>query len=144
MKTRFKYPAEFIPDINFQTGDTDMIPETPEQRRTRLRRSSSARRRAAFADKHAVREGRKEAIAEAWRRHHAGTAMPIHFDIVHVSGKYRMTERFSLRDAAFTDHVFKTGEIVGSLGAIALRTSRPKTVPAHFVWPLLQDEGGTT
>ncbi|MGN6507661.1 MAG: hypothetical protein ACTHM6_19050 [Tepidisphaeraceae bacterium] len=138
MTKRLLYPDEFTPVINFQTGDTDMIAETPEQRRARLRHASSARRQAAFANSYAFRERRKEAIAEVWRRYTMGADLPIHFDIIHTSGQYRMTERFSLQDAALTNHVFNAGELVGSIGGIALRSSRPKAVAAHFVWPSSQ------
>jgi hypothetical protein len=134
MTKRLKYPEEFIPIINFETGDTDMIRETVEQRRARLRRSSAARRQAAFANQYALRNVRADAVAEAWRLYYAGASFPIHFDVIHSSGKYTTTERLTLVDAGFTKHFTRPDEIVGSMGAQDLR-GRAATVPAHFIWP---------
>lgn len=134
MSKRFKYAEEFISNINFQTGDTDMIPETLGQRRARLRKGSNARRAAAFANRVALENRRKEAIAEAWRLYYAGTPMPIHFNIIHRRGKYTKTERWTLRDSGFTRHLCKEAEIVGSFGAIVTRANRSKDIPPQFVW----------
>src|SRR5690606_26715242 len=96
----------------------------------------AARKAAAFSNRVALDHARSDALTEAWRRVYQGAATPIHYDLVLTSGGFTKVERYTLVDAAFTLNVFDPCQLVGSKGAVKLKRSRPKTVPADFVHPV--------
>lgn len=128
-----KYPEQYKCIINFETGESDCVPEMKEERQARLRREANRRRSAAFADTKWINEARWDAVTEAWRLGYAGRTFPIHFDLVLVSDGLSRIERYTLVNAAFTTRIGAEDEMVGSKGGIHVRRNRPSTVPADFV-----------
>src|SRR5690606_356034 len=109
--SKFKYPQQYKTLINFETCESESVPEGQDERRARLRRAASRRRREAFADTVAINDARWTAVTEAWRRVYEGVEFPIHFDLILVSGRYSQTERYTLVDAAFTKRTDVDGKL---------------------------------
>ena len=125
-------PQQYVNLINFETGATDSVPELPSERRSRMSREARTRRRAAFEHFDLMAE-RKTAVTLAWRLAYDGHALPIHFDLVLTSGSYTSIERCSLIDAAFSRHIARSDEAVGSFAAINVRRNRSASVTPHVV-----------
>ena len=132
MTKKLEHPVAYKTIINFETGESEYVPEGREERRARLARERAARKAAAFSNR-ALDDARTEALTEAWRRVYDGAVMPIHYDLVLSSKGFTKTERYTLVDAAFIENIFDPSQLVGCKGAVTLKRSRPKTTPADFV-----------
>jgi len=133
-----KYPTFFKEVLNFDTLGTELVEEIPEDRAARLRREREVRRGEILRQfRRAAPAARVEALSKAFRLGYAGKPFPIHFDVLFTKEGVSATERYTLTEAAFSQHLFQHGRVVGNISAIKIRPNRPRVVPPHFTHPAL-------
>ncbi len=131
---RRKYPDAYNTVINFDTGKSDILPETTGERASRLRKASQARRRVVLAEFRKVGPGeRMNALAKAFRLLEHGKPLPIHFDVLFIKANVTRTERYTLKEAPLIQRADRSNKLVASQHAIKAGSNRSKSIPPDFI-----------